>query len=94
MSRALLTLHASRIHGSKIRKSRRGSGSEGFEEKTAKGRQKNCDARWAKTNNETHYEWKNHIKADAETKLITAQMTTDASVHDSQTFKQLVNEEG
>lgn len=75
------------------KKIKEGERPEGFEEKTAKGRQKDCDARWAKKNNETHYGWKNHIKADAKTKLITAQVTTDASVHDSQTFKQLVNEE-
>lgn len=66
---------------------------EGFEEKTAKGRQKDCEARWTKKNDETHYGWKNHINADAKSKLITAQVTTDASVHDSQTFKQLVTQD-
>jgi IS5 family transposase len=64
---------------------------EGFERDTAKGRQKDCEARWTKKNNETHFGWKNHIKADARTKLIDTQVTTDASVHDSQTFTQLVD---
>jgi len=64
---------------------------DGFETDTAKGRQKDCEARWTKKNNETHYGWKNHIKVDAKTKLIDTQVTTDASVHDSQTFTQLVD---
>lgn len=64
---------------------------EGFEKGTPKGRQKDCEARWTKKNNETHFGWKNHIKADAKTKLIETQVTTDASVHDSQTFTQLVD---
>jgi IS5 family transposase len=37
----------------------------GFEADTAKGRQKDCDARWTKKNNETHYGYKNHAKVDA-----------------------------
>jgi IS5 family transposase len=64
---------------------------EGFEQGTAKGRQKDCEARWAKKNNETQFGWKNHIKADAKTKLIATQITADASVHDSQTFTELVD---
>lgn len=65
---------------------------EGFEKTTAKGRQKDCDARWTKKNNETHYGYKNHINVDAKTKLITKQVTSDASVHDSQVFKDLVDD--
>ena len=75
------------------KKIKEGERPAGFEKTTSKGRQKDCEARWAKKNDETHYGWKNHIKADAKSKLITAQVTTDASVHDSQTFKQLVTEE-
>lgn len=58
---------------------------------SAKGRQKDCEARWAKKNNETHFGWKNHTKTDAKTKLIATQVTTDASVHDNQTFTELVD---
>jgi len=65
---------------------------EGFEKSSAKGRQKDCDARWAKKNNETHFGYKNHINADAKTKFITKQVTTDASVHDSKVFEDLVDE--
>lgn len=75
------------------KKIKAGERPEEFDENPAQGRQKDTEARWTKKNNEAHYGWKNHIKADAKSKLITAQVTTDASVHDSQTFKQLVDEE-
>jgi IS5 family transposase len=58
-----------------------------------KARQKDVDARWAKKNEEVHYGYKDHIKADAKTKLITGYEVTDASVHDSQVLDKLLNEE-
>ena len=64
---------------------------EGFGEDTAKGRQKDCEARWTKKNNETHYGYKNHAKVDAKSKLIDKHVTTPANVHDSQVFEQLVD---
>ena len=64
---------------------------EGFEKETAKGRQKDCEARWAKKNQETHYGYKNHAKVDAKSKLIDKALTTSANVHDSQVFKKLVD---
>ena len=64
---------------------------EGFEEGSAKGRQKDCDARWAKKKNETHYGYKNHAKVDAKSKLVTKYETTGANVHDSQVFDKLVD---
>lgn len=64
---------------------------EEFDTTTPKGRHKDCDARWTKKNNETHYGYKNHAKVDAKTKLIDKHHTTPASVHDSQVFKELVD---
>lgn len=64
---------------------------DGFEEGSAKGSQKDCDARWTKKNNEVHYGYKNHVKVDAKTKLIDAYATTAASVHDSQVFEELLD---
>ncbi len=55
--------------------------------------QKDIDARWTKKNDETHYGYKDHIKADVKTKLITNYAITDASVHDSQKLDDLLNEE-
>lgn len=64
---------------------------EEFDPKTAKGRQKDCDARWTKKNNESHYGYKNHVKVDAKSKLIDSYQTTPAQVHDSQVFRDLVD---
>ena len=65
---------------------------DGFEQNTAKGRQKDCQARWAVKNKETHYGYKNHAKVDTKSKLIIGFATTSANVHDSQVFTQLVDE--
>lgn len=54
-------------------------------------RQKDLDARWTKKNDETHYGYKNHVKVDEKTKLITKGVTTDASVHDSQALEKLLD---
>jgi len=54
--------------------------------------QKDVDARWAKKNNETHYGYKDHVKVDKESKIITDFVITDASVHDSQAIVELVDE--
>jgi IS5 family transposase len=64
----------------------------GFEKDTAKGAQKDCDARWTKKNNETHYGYKNHTKVDLKSKLIDSYVTTTASTHDSQVFEELLDE--
>lgn len=55
-----------------------------------KQRQKDVDARWTKKNAEVHYGYKNHVKADAQSKLIEQYAVTDASVHDSQMLAPLV----
>ena len=60
-------------------------------EQPAKQRQKDVDARWTKKNDEVHYGYKNHVKADAKSKLIEKYAVTDASVHDSQMMAPLVD---
>jgi IS5 family transposase len=59
---------------------------------THKLAQKDTDARWTKKNNENHYGFKNHINADQEHKLIQAYTVTDAAVHDSQVFDELLDQ--
>lgn len=54
--------------------------------------QKDTDARWVKKGNETHYGYKDLVKADADSKIITDYAVTAASVHDSQEFLTLINE--
>lgn len=53
---------------------------------------KDCDARWAKKGQETHYGYKNHVKADRRDKLILAAVVTPASTHDSQAAASLLAE--
>lgn len=63
-----------------------------FEANEHKKRQKDVDARWTKKNNQSHYGYKNHIKATRKHKLIEDYEVTDASVHDSQELDNLVEE--
>jgi len=65
---------------------------EEFDPTTAVGRQKDTDARWTKKNNQSHYGYKNHAKVDLKSKLIIKARTTSAEVHDSQIFKELLDE--
>lgn len=65
---------------------------ESFTKNENVGEQKDVDARWAKKNQEVHYGYKDHVKADAKTKLIEDYLVTDASVHDSQAVQDLVEE--
>ena len=54
--------------------------------------QKDTDARWTKKGNEVHYGYKDHVKVDADSKLITEYTVTPASVHDSHELLNLLNE--
>ena len=54
--------------------------------------QKDTDARWTKKNNVNYFGYKNHVKQDAKSKLITEYIVTDASVHDSNATATLLNE--
>jgi IS5 family transposase len=54
-------------------------------------RQKDLDARWTKKNDENHYGYKNHINADQAHKLVYSYQVTDAAVHDSQVFEDLLD---
>jgi len=54
--------------------------------------QKDVDARWATKNKAKHYGYKNHIKIDKKSKIITKYRATSAEVHDSQELKNLVEE--
>ena len=63
-----------------------------FDENPFVGRQKDTDARWTKKGDEVHFGYKNHVKADAASKFIEDFTVTNAAVHDSQVFKELVDE--
>ena len=55
-----------------------------------KAAHKDVDARWTQKNGARFFGYKNHVKINRATKLITAAVVTPASVHDSQVLGQLV----
>jgi IS5 family transposase len=57
-----------------------------------KKKQKDMEARWQTKNKELHYGYKDHIKVDKESKLIMKYAVTTATVHESQKFVELVDE--
>jgi transposase, IS5 family len=61
------------------------------EENADKLNQKDTDARWTKKNNVSYYGYKDHVKVDSKSKLITKYEVTDASVHDSQALGNLLD---
>lgn len=69
---------------------RNGKTPEGWEDDPEKLRQKDVDARWTKKNGERHFGYKNHVKVDRKSKLITEYEASGANVHDSQMMGKLV----
>ena len=65
---------------------------EVWDKKPAKRRQKDVDARWTKKNEERHYGYKNHVNADEANKLVQSYAVSDAAVHDSQVFEELLDQ--
>ena len=64
---------------------------EAWDEKPAKNRQKDKDARWTKKHGKSFFGYKNHINADAKNKLIRRYAVTDASVHDGHKLDELLD---
>ena len=58
-----------------------------------KRRQKDVDARWTKKNGKAYFGYKNHISVDVKNKFIRKFEVTDASVHDSRIFTELLDED-
>lgn len=58
----------------------------------AKQRQKDVQARWSARRHKHAYGYKNHISVDASHKFIRDFAVTDAAVHDSQVFVELLDE--
>lgn len=54
-------------------------------------RQKDTDAQWVKHNGKNHFGYKDHVKADTKTKLITGYTVTTANVHDSEMIETLLD---
>ena len=62
-----------------------------WQEDKPKLRQKDVQARWVKKNNQSYYGYKNHINVDNNCKLIRGYEVMDASVHDSQVLRRLID---
>lgn len=56
-----------------------------------KVRQKDTDAKWVTHNGTDYFGYKNHIKADSKTKLITGYKATTANIHDSEVLDVLLD---
>jgi IS5 family transposase len=54
-------------------------------------RQKDTDAQWVTHNGKNYFGYKNHIKADSKTKLITKYKVTTANIHDSEVLEELLD---
>src|SRR3979411_1827117 len=63
---------------------------EAWDNKPAKLRQKDRDARWTKRHGKSVFGYKNHVNGDAKHKLIRRYEVTDAAVHDSQALDALL----
>jgi IS5 family transposase len=64
-----------------------------FDQKPAKGRQKDTDARWVKKAGVNRFGYKNHVNVDAKHKLIRKYTVTDAATHDSRAIDALLDED-
>lgn len=62
-----------------------------FTENPHKAAQKDTDARWTQKNKVSFFGYKNHIKVDAGSKIITTYVVTPASTHDSQPLDNLLD---
>jgi IS5 family transposase len=61
-----------------------------WEKEKNKMAQKDIDARWATKNKEKHFGYKDHVKMDKKSKIITRFTSTSAEVHDSQELGDLI----
>ena len=69
---------------------KRGETPPAWEEKPAKNRQKDKDARWTKKHGTSFFGYKNHVNVDRRHMLIRRYAVTDAAEHDSRQFDGLL----
>ena len=63
----------------------------GWEDKPAKRRQKDVEARWTKKHGTSHYGYKNHVNVDRRHKLVRRYHVSDAAEHDSQVLDDILD---
>ena len=64
---------------------------EDWKSKPATNRQKDKDARWTKKHERSYFGYKNHVGVDRRHKLVRRYVVSDASVHDSQKFEDVLD---
>ena len=64
---------------------------EDWKSKPAKNHQKDKDARWTKKHDRSYFGYKNHIGVDRRHKFVRRYVVSDASVHDSQKFEDVLD---
>ena len=75
------------------KKIKEGKGADLWKDNPNKKRQKDIDARWTKKRGVRFYGYKDHVKVDKRTKIITKYNVTGANVHDSKEASSLITEE-
>ena len=58
----------------------------------AKKCQKDTDARWTQKRKKSYFGYKNHVEVDVQSKIIRDYKITDAAVHDSNVFEEILDE--
>src|SRR6202023_2903134 len=87
------TLSAPKQHNSREDNEtiKEGETPEDWKSKPAKNRQKDKDARWTKKHERSYFGYKNHIGVDRRHKFVRRYVVSDASVHDSQKFEDVLD---
>ena len=70
---------------------KRGETPESWNDNPHQHSQKDTDARWTKKNNKSYFGYKDHINIDTKYGFIRTHQVTDASVHDSKVFSQVLD---
>ena len=69
-----------------------GNTPESISKNPRKKAQKDTDARWTQKGGVNYFGYKNHVKVDSKSKIITQYAVTTANVHDSQALEGLLSE--
>ena len=70
---------------------RAGETPECWQDKPAKRRQKDVEARWTKKHGRSHYGYKNHVNVDRRYKLVRRYQVSDAATHDSKVLDDILD---
>lgn len=74
------------------KKIKEGNTPESISKNPRKKAQKDTDARWTQKGGVNYFSYKNHVKVDSKSKIITQYAVTTANVHDSQALEGLLSE--